>query len=135
MQEIVFTGQNKNKFVSTSYDFGKEAENFAAKYLIQKGYKILAQNYFFRKAEIDIIAQKENEIIIVEVKSRTSNYFTEPEFAVNTKKKRLLVFAADDFIQKNNFNSDVRFDILALLKNNESWSIKHIENAFDASEI
>jgi len=121
--------------VSTSYDFGKEAENFAAQYLIQKGYKILAQNYFFRKAEIDIIAQKENEIIIVEVKSRTSNYFTEPEFAVNAKKKKLLVFAADDFIQKNNFNSDVRFDILALLKNNESWSIKHIENAFDASEI
>ncbi|UWX65875.1 YraN family protein [Empedobacter stercoris] len=121
--------------MSNSYDFGKEAEDFGVKYLTEKGYKILAKNYFFRKAEIDIIAQTENEIIIVEVKARTSNYISEPETAVNAKKKKLLILAADDFIQKNNFICEVRFDILALLKIQQSWSVNHIQNAFDASEI
>ncbi|WP_333663279.1 YraN family protein [Chishuiella changwenlii] len=121
--------------MSVSFDFGKEAEDFAVKYLIQNGYRILARNYFYRKAEIDIIAQLNNEIIIVEVKSRTSNFFSEPEEAVNTKKKKLLIFATDDFIQKNNFNCEVRFDILALLKTKQSWSVNHIVNAFNASEI
>jgi putative endonuclease len=121
--------------MSESFDFGREAENYAAQYLLQKGYKIVARNYFYNKAEIDIIAQFENEIIIVEVKSRSSNYVSEPETAVNVKKKKLLILAADDFIQKNNLNSGVRFDILALLKNQQNWSVNHIENAFDASEI
>lgn len=121
--------------MSNSYDFGKEAEAFAEKYLIEKGYTILVKNYFVKKAEIDIIAQFENEIIIVEVKARKSNYISEPENAVNAKKKKLLILAADDFIQKNNFICDVRFDILALLKIQQSWSVNHIENAFNASEI
>ena len=121
--------------MSESFDFGREAEDFAVKYLIQKGYKIVARNYFFNKAEIDIIAQDENELVIVEVKSRTSNYVSEPETAVNSKKKKLLILAADDFIQKNNFISEVRFDILALLKKQQSWSVNHIKNAFNASEI
>lgn len=121
--------------MSVSFDLGREAEDFATNYLIQNGYKIIARNYFFRKAEIDIIAQIDNEIVIVEVKSRTSAIFSEPEIAVNTKKKKLIVFAADDFIQKNNFNCEVRFDILALLKTKQSWSVNHIINAFNASEI
>lgn len=121
--------------MSVSYDLGKEAEDFAVNYLIQNKYKILARNYFFRKAEIDIIAQLENEIIVVEVKSRTSAIFSEPEEAVNTKKKKLIILATDDFIQKNNFNCEVRFDILALLKTKQSWSVNHIVNAFNASEI
>ena len=108
--------------MSISYDFGKEAENFAANYLLKEGYQILARNYFSGKAEIDIIAQFNHEIIIVEVKSRS-------------KKKKLLILAADDFIQKNNFISEVRFDILALLKTQQSWSVNHIINAFNASEI
>ena len=121
--------------MSTSFDFGREAEDYAVQYLIQNGYKILARNYFFNKAEIDIIAQFETEIIIVEVKSRTTNHVSEPETAVNAKKKKLLILAADDFIQKNNFICGVRFDILALLKTQQSWSVNHIINAFDASEI
>lgn len=121
--------------MSISYDFGKEAEDFAVEYLLKEGYKILVRNYFYRKAEVDIIAQLENEIIIVEVKARTSNYISEPETAVNAKKKKLLILAADDFIQKNNFICEARFDILALLKTQQSWSVNHIKNAFNASEI
>lgn len=121
--------------MSISYDFGKEAEDFAVDYLTKNGYIILAKNYFFKKAEIDIIAQFETEIIIVEVKARTSTYIADPATAVNAKKKKLLILAADDFIQKNNFICDVRFDILALLKIQQSWSVNHIKNAFNASEI
>ena len=116
-------------------DLGKLGEDLAVDFLQKNGYEILDRNWRFQKAEIDIIAQFETEIIIVEVKSRTTNHVSEPETAVNAKKKKLLILAADDFIQKNNFISEVRFDILALLKIQQSWSVNHIENAFDASEI
>ena len=116
-------------------DLGKFGEELAVDFLEKKGYEILETNWVFDKAEIDIIAQFENEIVIIEVKSRTSNYVAEPESSVNTKKKKLLILAADDFIQKNNFISEVRFDILALLKKQQSWSVNHIKNAFNASEI
>ena len=116
-------------------DLGKFGEELAVDFLEKNGYEILETNWVFDKAEIDIIAQFENEIVIIEVKSRTSNYVAEPESSVNTKKKKLLILAADDFIQKNNFISEVRFDILALLKKQQSWSVNHIKNAFNASEI
>ena len=116
-------------------DLGKLGEELAVDFLEKNGYEILETNWVFDKAEIDIIAQFENEIVIIEVKSRTSNYVAEPESSVNTKKKKLLILAADDFIQKNNFISEVRFDILALLKKQQSWSVNHIKNAFNASEI
>ena len=116
-------------------DLGKFGEELAVDFLEKNGYEILETNWTFDKAEIDIIALFENELIIVEVKSRSSDFMSAPEEAVNKKKKKMLILAADDFIQKNNFISEVRFDILALLKKQQSWSVNHIKNAFNASEI
>ena len=117
------------------YDFGKEAENFAKDYLIQKNYRILTQNYHYQKAEIDIIAQQNNQLIICEVKARTNTYFLEPELAVNKAKMKRLILAANQYIIENNFDLEVRFDILALTKINQQWNIKHIEDAFNSLEI
>lgn len=121
--------------MSLSYDFGKEAELFAEKYFREKGYEIITRNYFFQKAEIDLIVQKDNNLVIVEVKARSYKTVILPEEAVSAKKKKLLIKAADDFILKNNVVANVRFDILALVKQNSGWEINHIEDAFTAFEL
>lgn len=112
-------------------DFGKLAEELAADYLAKKGYKILVKNYRFRKAEIDIIAEFQGQIIIVEVKARQNATVMEPHEAVNKSKIRLLVAATDEFMASR--TEEVRFDIIAvLLTANGKFEITHIENAFES---
>jgi putative endonuclease len=117
--------------MSDSYNFGKIAEQEAVIYLLNKGYTILAKNYFFQKAEIDIIAEIANQICIIEVKARSYNAIQEPFEAVNSKKIKLLLKAADYYIRENNIDLEVRFDIISIIKNNKNIQIEHIENAFD----
>ena len=121
--------------MSESFDFGREAENFAVDYFTALGYEIVAKNFFYNKAEIDLILKNENEIIMVEVKARKSININKPEDAVNQKKKKLLIKAANEFILRNKLNADVRFDILALVKQNDCWDINHIKDAFNALEL
>lgn len=121
--------------MSTSYDFGREAERFAVDYFRSLGYKIICQNYFYQKAEIDLILETTNQIVIVEVKALTSEKFKHPEESVTIKKKKLLVLAANQFILENNIDAEIRFDILALIKQNNRWITNHIVDAFNAFEL
>ncbi len=115
------------------YDFGKEAELLACDFLKEKGYLILAQNYRYQKAEIDIIAEYQNTIIIIEVKARSTDAFILPQEAVNKKKIKLIVMAADHFVQKINTEQEVRFDIISILPDEKNQlQITHIESAFTA---
>ncbi|WP_395093998.1 YraN family protein [Vaginella massiliensis] len=116
-------------------DFGKEAENRAKDYLLQKKYIILTQNYHFQKAEIDIIALQNNQLIVCEVKARSTGIFTPPEMTVNKAKMKRLMMAADQYLCENNLDAEVRFDIIAITKTNNTWNIKHIEDAFNSLEI
>ena len=114
-------------------DFGKLAEELAEQFLVQKNYKILAKNYRYQKAEIDIITEFENQIIIVEVKARKTDAFMLPQEAINKKKIRLIVSAANDFLEQNNINLETRFDVISVLPNETGkLEINHIENAFEA---
>ena len=114
-------------------DFGKLADELAEQFLVQKNYKILAKNYRYQKAEIDIIAEFENQIIIVEVKARKTDAFMLPQEAINKKKIRLIVSAANDFLEQNNINLETRFDVISVLPNETGkLEINHIENAFEA---
>lgn len=117
-------------------DFGKIAEDLAVDFLIKNHYKILARNFRYLKAEVDIIAEFENQIIIAEVKARNTDIFLEPQEAVNKKKIKLLVSAANYFIEENNINKEVRFDIISVLPNQQkSLEIHHIIDAFQSFEI
>ncbi len=116
--------------MSESYTFGQIAEQRAVTYLKKMGYEILEQNYRYRKAEIDIIAKKDTFIIVVEVKARSSSFFGAPESFVNQKKIQLLVLAIDAYIQKNNLDVEVRFDIISYVVEKGIWTRDHIENAF-----
>lgn len=111
-------------------DFGKQAEAHAVAYLQEKGCIILERNYHYQKAEIDIIAQKNDTLIIVEVKARSTSYFGEPQQFVSKKKIQLLTNAVDHYIIENDLDVEVRFDIIAILRQQKTFIVNHIEDAF-----
>jgi putative endonuclease len=112
-------------------ELGKLGEKLAAVYLLKNGYEILAQNYYFDKAEIDIIAKKgEDTLVVVEVKTRNSDFFGDPQEFVTPSKIKLLVKAANEYIISNDLDMEVRFDIIAVIKNKTIEKIEHFENAF-----
>ena len=115
-------------------DFGKLAEDFAAEWLESKGYKIIARNFRYQKAEIDIIALEGETLVIFEVKARANNRTTEPQEAVTRKKIKLLVQAADHFLDEFKPVS-VRFDVITLLGEENDLKINHIINAFESIDF
>lgn len=76
--------------MSDSFDFGRAAENFAVEYFTALNYKVLAKNFISQKAEIDLILQKEDSIIMVEVKARKYKIVANPEEAVTKKKEKIV---------------------------------------------
>jgi len=112
-------------------ELGKLGEQLAAQSLLDKGYVILERNFTFDKAEIDIIAQKEEDtIVIVEVKTRNSVFFGDPQSFVTPGKIKLLVKAANGYMITNDLAKEVRFDIVAVLKNSKTQKVEHFEDAF-----
>ncbi|WP_417195358.1 YraN family protein [Bizionia sp.] len=111
-------------------ELGELGEQLAAEYLQAKGYVILERNYRFQKAEIDIIAKHNNQMICVEVKARNSDFFGDPQEFVTPGKVKLLVKAMDAYVTENDIDLDSRFDIIAVLKNKTTETITHYENAF-----
>ena len=112
------------------YELGKKGEQLAIDYLIKQGYKIVERNWRFQKAEIDIIARKEETLISVEVKTRSTNDFGNPQDFVNPKKIKLMVLAMNEYVLKKDLNVEVRFDIVAITKNKGSFNIEHLGDAF-----
>lgn len=109
--------------------FGQLGEDIAVKYLERKGYSILARNYRFGRVEIDIICRYQNEVIFVEVKTRTSDAMAYPERAVGKSKQRNIRLAAENFVEENQITHPARFDIVAVVKGN-TFEVEHIEDAF-----
>lgn len=117
--------------MASSVELGKKGEDIAAAYLIKEGYKILARNWFWDHKEIDIIARQEDEIVIVEVKTREGDYFEEPWEAVSSRKVRNLVEAADSWLIQNKIDSDTRFDVVSIIFSDDvNYSLVHFPNAF-----
>ncbi|MCY1659495.1 YraN family protein [Chryseobacterium sp. SL1] len=114
-------------------DFGKKAEELAAEYLQKNGYKILVRNFRYQKAELDLVAEKDSLIVVVEVKARSTDVFNLPQEAVNKRKIKLIVSAANYFMEEYNKNQEVRFDIISVLPDeNKNLMIEHITGAFEA---
>lgn len=114
-------------------DLGNLAEELAATFLEDKGYKILVKNLRYQKGEIDIIAEFNSEIIIIEVKARGSDIFMEPQEAVTKKKIKSLVMVADYFMKDRDLKQEVRFDIISVLPDEKGrLQITHLEDAFQS---
>jgi putative endonuclease len=109
---------------------GNNGENLAAEFLREKGFNIVARNYRHKHAEIDIIAQRDNWLIFVEVKTRSSNKFGEPEEFVTEFKARKIYEAAEEYIFSNDWQGHVRFDVISVKVGADS-EIMHFEDAIN----
>lgn len=111
-------------------DLGKLGEEMAVEFLQKEGYEILETNWTFQKAEVDIIAKKENTLAIIEVKTRSSLDFGLPQDFVKPKKIQLLVKAVNEYVVANDLDIEVRFDIIAVHKEGKTFAMEHLIDAF-----
>ncbi|HET6227950.1 MAG TPA: YraN family protein [Bacteroidia bacterium] len=113
-------------------ELGTKGEELAVTFLKNKGYTILETNWRYKNLEADIIAVHSGVIVLAEVKTRTSNFFGEPETFVTKQKQSNLRRTANSYIQQKQLDLEVRFDILSILMNktDDIATINHIEGAF-----
>ncbi|WP_179343196.1 YraN family protein [Winogradskyella ursingii] len=109
---------------------GKKGEQLAVDFLIANHYDIIERNYRFDKAEVDIIAQKNDVLAIIEVKTRSTIDFGNPQDFVKPKQIKNLVKAVNEYVIENDLDKEVRFDIIAIIKENKGFRIEHLEDAF-----
>ena len=110
---------------------GKKGEELACQYITELNYKILDINWRFKKAEIDIIARDNRQIIFIEVKTRSGQAFGQPEDFVHIVKQKLMIQAAEEYIYFRNYQGEIRFDIISILfESSEKYTLRHIEDAF-----
>lgn len=111
-------------------ELGKKGEQLAVNFLLKENYKIVERNYRFDKAEVDIIAKKDDILAIIEVKTRSTKDFGDPQDFVKPKQIKNLVKAVNEYVIENKLETEVRFDIIAVVKEKNGFSIEHLENAF-----
>ncbi len=111
-------------------ELGKQGEAIAREILTKKGYHILETNWRHEHDEIDIIARDASELVIVEVKTRSSAYFGYPESAVDFKKEAFLIRATEAYVEDKNWMGEVRYDVVSIVLNDKEASVHHIEDAF-----
>ncbi len=113
-------------------EIGRWGDDLAKEHLLKSGYEILEANYRFKKAEIDLIARKGNLIVAVEVKTRTGIMVGTPFHAISREKQRSLLLGINHYVQKFNEPVEVRMDAVSIIKQGETITIAHLEDAFPA---
>ncbi len=110
-------------------ELGKIGEDIATSHLKKLNYKIIERNFRTRTGEIDIIAKDKNELVFVEVKTRTTTFFGNPAEAVNFIKKEHIYKTAKYYLYKNKLeNAFVRFDVIEIYFNNNKYKVVHLKN-------
>jgi putative endonuclease len=111
-------------------EIGQKGEKLAASFLQKKGYKVISCNWRHCHKEVDIIARDGEELVIVEVKLRSTDYFGDPSEAVTLKKQRYLIEAADAYVDTVADEPEVRFDIVSIIATKNGYEFEHITDAF-----
>lgn len=106
---------------------GKKGEDMACAFLLSLHYKILERNYRYKRNEVDIICLDRNLLVFVEVKTRTSKAYGNPEDFLSKAQMKRIAQTAQFYLEENSFDNELRFDIIAISKNNE---LEHIKDAF-----
>ena len=110
-------------------ELGIRGEIIARRYLKGQNYIIHEQNWTFEKVEIDISAEKDQQIVFVEVKTRSTDIYGDPEEAVNTRKQQNILKAAEAYIEDNELDKEIRFDVISIVIQGSKERIYHIEDA------
>ncbi|WP_430812343.1 MULTISPECIES: YraN family protein [unclassified Carboxylicivirga] len=111
-------------------ELGKTGEAIAADYLEKKGFEILERNWLYNHKEIDLIAMHGNYLVVIEVKTRTTDGWENPKEAITKSKIRFIVEATEAYINEMDIENEVRFDVVTLIPNGDDWVIEHIDEAF-----
>ena len=111
-------------------DLGKEGEEEAVRFLERQGYHILHRNWRCGRKELDIVAELDGELIVIEVKTRRDKKFGLPEECISETKIRRIVSSTDAYLRKFQIDKPVRFDIISLIGTEPPLEIEHIVNAF-----
>lgn len=111
-------------------ELGKIGEDLAEKHLSKMGYKILHRNWRNGHDEIDIVALDGNWLVVVEVKTRTTDHFGEPEMEVKPAKQKSIVRTAEAYILMADYKGETRFDVIGILLGNGKVELKHVKDAF-----
>ncbi len=110
------------------HEIGKLGENIATKYLKEHGYKIIERNFRCRQGEIDIISLYNNEIVFIEVKTRTNLKYGKPIDAVNKEKQKHLIKAVQYYIYSKHLEKEfIRIDVIEIYVCNYKYKINHIK--------
>ncbi len=107
-------------------EIGTEGEKIAADYLEQLGYEILVQNWRHKHLEVDIIAKDGACLLFVEVKVRKSKVFGEEHRLLSKRQQTALTRAANAYIVENNFDGQIRFDLISIIDD----KLTYIKDAF-----
>lgn len=113
-----------------SHQLGKRGEDIAAKWLVKNGYSVLERRWRWRHMEIDIVASKEGLLVIVEVKSRSSATYAEPDETLSKYQQRCLFDITEHYMETKKTDMEVRYDLIMVIDHGDSHSIEHIEDAF-----
>jgi len=111
-------------------ELGKLGEEIAVEYLSNKAYKIIERNWRFGKLEIDIIAIDKDTLVFVEVKTRSADYWVEPELSLTKKQQGFIIRAANAYIDTHSYDMEARFDVFSVVVHPEGREVKHIDDAF-----
>jgi putative endonuclease len=121
--------------MSYHLDLGKKAEKMVADYLTSKGYVLLERNWRWKKAEIDIIAMDDKELVFIEVKARSDYNHGYPELAVSPRKRILMLDAATRYMEQIQHEWAIRFDVVSVVVQNEKMmQLDHYEDSFSPWE-
>jgi putative endonuclease len=111
-------------------EIGEKAETLARQHLRKLGYKILDKNWHHGHLELDIVAQHNNMLVVVEVKARTGLRYEHPSEAVTNTKIKRIVEAADAYLIENNINMGTRFDVITVIFYKKGHELEHFVDAF-----
>jgi putative endonuclease len=111
-------------------ELGTTGETCARDFLVSKGYIIRHTNYRIGKLELDIVAEKDGWLVIVEVRTRSTEFFIAPEESIDLRKIKNLVNAASGYIRFHNWQGETRFDVISVIPLGDDYKIEHIEDAF-----
>ncbi len=109
---------------------GQKGEDIAARYLEQKGYTVQDRNWHCGHKDLDLVVTKDDTIVFVEVKTRTSTDWGDPQDFIDDRKIRRIVNSADAYLRFNQVDMDVRFDIVSIVAESGEFKVEHIEQAF-----
>lgn len=116
--------------MAARHELGKRGEQAAVQWMKDTGYEILARNWRYRRAEVDIIARKEGLLVFVEVKTRRSEHFGAPEVFVRERKQRFLGSAAAAYSSEIGHVGEIRFDVASVLFSGKDFHLDYLVDAF-----